>query len=104
MSSEILRKNFRISGVDCRCRVLYNWGMPRYNGVMENTKRGKGTPKPTRYGKMISVRLTPLQERLIERLSARLQVAPVEVLRRGLMELGERQGINLEELGRGAEE
>jgi hypothetical protein len=46
---------------------------------------------------MISVRLTPKQEQLVERLAERLQVAPVEVLRRGLMRLAREEGINGED-------
>jgi hypothetical protein len=51
----------------------------------------------SRFGKPIPVRLTPKQEQLVERLAERLQVAPVEVLRRGLMKLAREEGINGDE-------
>jgi hypothetical protein len=49
------------------------------------------------FSKMMSVRLTPKQEELVERLSERLQCAPVEVLRRGLMKLAREERINGED-------
>lgn len=74
--------------------MSYNVGMIADNLLMSNSERGKGRSRPTRFAKMVSVRLTPSQVEWVEKLSRRYQCDAADVIRRGLTELAQREDLN----------
>ena len=70
-----------------------------YNIPMSEEKGKAGRLPGVRYGKIVSLRFTERQHRLLTRLARKLDWDPVQVVREAVLRMAEQEG-----LGRGEEE